>query len=177
MAHRNFWGWFFRRSETSRSGLIDLFCGFSTLFCVLVAVLLSYFARCMEFYELARYAIFPLTGVFIGVSFSGASFALSELQSDNIRKLIFRERKGIEYYVFGYQSAALLLLISVGYCALGAMKIFSFVPFNWQHLLTFVLFFLLGMSVVQCWKVINFCVSLAHLQFLVWKRGKEKSRC
>lgn len=176
MTNQKFWNWFFRRSEASRSGLIDLFWSPSTLFCVLVAALLSYFAQYMEFYELARYSVFPLTGVFIGVSFTGASFALSKLQSDNIRKLIFREKKGIEYYVFGYQSAVLLLLISVVYCALGAMKIFSFVPCDWQHLLTFALFLLLGMSVVQCWKVVNFCVSLAHLQFLVGKREKEKGR-
>lgn len=165
MTYRRFWTWFFRGSEKSKPGLIDLFWSISTMFCVLAAATLSYFAQRMEFYELARYAIFPLTGVFIGVSFAGASFAFSKLQSDSVRELISRDKKGIEYYVFGYQSAVLLLLISVVYCALGAMEIFSFV-----------LFFLLGMSIVQCWRVINLCASLAHLQFLVWQQKRKKRR-
>lgn len=176
MTHQRFWGWFFRGSEKSKSGLIDLLWSISTMFCVLTAAMLSYVARHMEFYELARAAIFPLTGIFIGVSFTGASFALSKLQSDSIRELISRDKGEIEYFVFGFQSAVLLLLISVVYCALGVMGIFSSAPCAWQYSLTFALFFLLGMSVVQCWKVVNFCVSLAHLQFLVWWRERKKGR-
>ena len=177
MKHLRFWRWFFRGANDSRSGLFDIVVGWANLWCALAAACLAYFMRDSDPRELAEIVMIPLVASIIGVAFSGSVSCLSIIQtSKSIRGLILRSEKGIEYYVFGFQSAMLILLSVIVYCVLVQMGVFASAWHYADDFVRFFLFLFLGVAIVQFWRIVNFSAVLTHVQFLLWMHKNEKKK-
>ena len=172
-----FWIWFFRGANASRSGIFHIIVSWANLWCALAAACLGYLTRDSDPQKLAEIATFPLVASTIGVAFSGSVFCLSNMHTNkSIRMLILRGKKGIEYYVFSFQSAMLILLSIIVYCILVRMGVFTSALCFADDFVRFFLFFLLGVAIVQFWRIVNFSAALTHLQFLLWMHKNEKKK-
>ena len=177
MKPTTFWIWFFRGATASRSGLFDIVVSWANLWCALAAACLAYFTRDSDPRELAEIVMIPLVASIIGVAFSGSVSCLSIIQTrKSIRWLILHSGKRIEYYVFGFQSAMLILLGVIVYCVLVRMGIFASAWHCADDFVRFFLFFFLGVAIVQLWRIVNFSAALTHWEFLLWLNKNEKKK-
>ena len=162
-----FWSWYFCGNDVSRSGLAEDFLSVSTLICFILAIVLACFASTTNTSELAKIMVQSMIGIFIGVSFTGSAFALTLISSDEIQELIDNsEENNIEKYIFGIQSASLLLLLSIFILTVIAADFF---PNSFQYatiFYLFLIFFVFFRGLLECWELINFSIELIYLKIM-----------
>ena len=103
--------------------------------------------------------LLPIAGIFIGLSFAWGGNAQALLQTKEISRLSKYRQGGFVEYVFTYQAAVLLILISLCSWALAGLGIFDRIWPTLGHGLAYksvagVLFFLASMTVRECWHVV-----------------------
>lgn len=103
--------------------------------------------------------LLPLAGIFIGLSFAWGGNAQALLQTKEISKLSKFRKGGFEEYLYSYQAAILLILVSLSLWAIAGLGIFDSV---WPtpclrteyRLVSGILFFFASMTLRECWHVV-----------------------
>lgn len=109
--------------------------------------------------QAAQTVLLPLAGVFVGMSFAWVGNIQGILQSDEAEKLYASHRGGAENYVYTFQSAILAILIAIGTWAMAGLGIFDQACY-WNcsaaayDVLKTSLFFILSLSIRECWNVV-----------------------
>lgn len=104
-------------------------------------------------YEAAQLFLFPLAGIFIGLSFAWAGNAQALLMEKEIEWLADFHPDGIHTYVYTFQLAILVILVTLVIWGLAALRIFEVIQ---QHnfVVEVVLYFLASLTVRECWHVV-----------------------
>jgi hypothetical protein len=116
----NFWKWFFKgnfelgtepRGGKSKPGIysyLDKWLAFHLLVGIILMVLVP-----IRVNEAATSILLPLAGIFIGLTFAWGGNAVSLMQSEEINKIADYQNGGLQVYAFKFQSAILILLITM----------------------------------------------------------------
>ncbi len=105
--------------------------------------------------EAARTMMLPLAGIFIGLSFAWAGNAQALLQSDEIEKMAEQHEDGIENYIYTFQTAILVILISLIGWGLAGLEAFDFAPHsNTAVYIAFALYLISSIALRECWHVV-----------------------
>lgn len=107
----------------------------------------------------AQTVLLPLAGVFVGMSFAWVGNIQGILQSDQAERLYSVHPEGAENYVYTFQSAILVILVTLGAWAAAGLGVFD--HYCWWRCsampylaLKFWLFFLVSLAVRECWHVV-----------------------
>lgn len=147
-----YWTWLFKGLR-GKPGIAKFWNGWFFLHIAIAAVLTIWIS--MPLAEVARTMMLPLAGIFIGLSFAWAGNAQALLQSDEIEKMVEQHEDGIENYIYTFQTAILVILISLIGWGLAGLEAFDFSPHsNATHLITFALYLTSSIALRECWHVV-----------------------
>lgn len=110
MAHVSFWKWFRKGSGRSAGAtrLLSLWLVFD-----ITLALSSPFWTPSQTLELAKGVLLPLSGVFVGLAVSWSATAYVLINSEEISRLAEQNEAGLENYVYPFQLAILILLVTI----------------------------------------------------------------
>lgn len=170
-----FWHWFFR-GVGEGAGVLRFWDRWLFLH-VFVGAFLA-IALPVTLTKAATALLLPVAGIFIGLSFAWGGNAQALLQTSEIEDVSAFRAGGYEEYVFAFQAAILLILITLGMWALAGLAIFDCVWPTKDHsemyaAISFMLFFLSSMTLRECWHVVLGAQSLLIMRFKI-KQSKEK---
>ncbi len=167
----SYWEWLFRGSG-GRPGyrrILDKW----LLLHIPVGIVLSFLIS-IDLQACANTVLLPLAGILIGLSFAWAGNANALLQTEEIEKLSEYHKGGFTEYVFLYQTAILMILVTLvlwGFAGLGVYdKTWPTTcnPKTYFALET-LLFTLCSFAMRECWQV----VSGAHWMLRIRKEIKD----
>lgn len=103
--------------------------------------------------------LLPLAGIFIGLSFAWGGNAQSLIQTNEIQKLSRKRKGGIQEYLYVYQLAVLLILVSLSCWAIAGLGTFDQVwpirQLSWEYKsIATGLFTLASITIRECWHVV-----------------------
>ena len=106
--------------------------------------------------EASRSILLPLTGLLVGVSFSWVGNALTLLRSSEIENLSEYRPDGLSSYVYIFQLAVLVMLVTVVLWALAGLGLFDLTcSFRREEfILESSLYFFAGLSLREAWHVV-----------------------
>lgn len=116
--------------------------------------------------------LLPIAGVFVGLTFAWGGNAQALLQSDELSRLSSFRDGGYEEYLYTYQSAVLLILITLCCWAVAGLGILdrvwptSALILQYKMLAGF-LFFLSSITVRECWQVVMGSQAMLLARFLI----------
>lgn len=142
-----FWTWFFFGLQ-STSGLARLFDRWLPLH-AFVGLSLAFLVQ-KPLADIATTFLLPLAGILVGLSFAWAGNAQAILQTDELEKLSKRLPDGIETYLYVFQEAILLILVTMTLWGLAALGLFCAL----ETLAKIILFFLASLTLRECWHVV-----------------------
>lgn len=148
----SYWKWLFRglNDKPGIHSFLDRWLPFH----IIVGVVLAFWVD-IPLHESARALVFPLAGIFVGLSFAWAGNAQALLQTDEIEKLFPFTPDGIESYIYAFQTAILLILIVLVSWGLAGLKVFDFCGnIILILIIEFFLFFLSSLAIRECWQVV-----------------------
>lgn len=177
----NFWKWFFKgnfefgseiKGVKSRPGIysyLDVWLIFHIVVGVILMVLVP-----IQVHEAATSILLPLAGIFIGLTFAWGGNAVSLMQSEEMNKIADHQDGGLQVYAFKFQSAILILLITMVIWGLAGLKVFEslYKENTINPLYSFVeffLYFLMSLTIRDCWHVVMGAQSMVLLQRSVKK--------
>ncbi len=177
----NFWKWFFKGScelgsevqgVKSRPGIFSYLDGW-LIFHIAVGFVLMVLVP-IQINEAATSILLPLAGIFIGLTFAWGGNAVSLMQSEEMNKIADYQDGGLQVYAFKFQSAILVLLITMVIWGLAGLKVFeSLYKENSINILyslvEFILYFLMSLTIRDCWHVVMGAQSMVLLQRSVKK--------
>jgi hypothetical protein len=152
----SFWGWLFRGSGAG-PGIRRFFdrwlvghLGMGAALAWLVPVSIS---------EAANVVLLPLAGILIGLTFAWAGNAQALLQAAEIEDLAEMRKGGFPEYVFTFQMAVFVLLVTLVAWGLGGLGVFDQVCLwacpTWAYDATKgALFALSSAALRECWQVV-----------------------
>lgn len=143
-----FWKWFFLGLQ-SRSGLARLLFNRWTLVHITLGVTLAW-AIDKPLSDIATGFLLPLASILVGLSFAWAGNAQALLQTDEVEKIAPHVSDGIETYLYSFQAAILVILITMTLWGLAAVGIFTPIALPAEMFL----FFLASLAVRECWHVV-----------------------
>jgi hypothetical protein len=122
--------------------------------------------------------LLPIAGVFIGLTFAWGGNAQALLQSDELSRLSSYRKGGYEEYLYTYQSAVLLILITLCCWALAGLGIFDKVwPIHTHSIqyktLSGALFLLSSITIRECWQVVMGSQAMLLARFTIRKHDKS----
>lgn len=170
-----FWRWFFR--GTGEGPGVLRFWDRWLLPHALIGVFLAV-ALPITLKEAATALLLPVAGIFIGLSFAWGGNAQALLQTSEIENASNFRAGGYEEYVFTFQAAILLILITLGMWAIAGLAIFDDVwptkeNYRVYGTIASILFFLSSMTLRECWHVVLGAQSLLIMRFKI-KQSKKK---
>lgn len=170
----SFWRWFFIGSGAG-PGIRRLFDLWLTVH-IAVGTTLSLLVP-ISLEVSANGLLLPLAGIFIGLSFAWGGNAQALIQTSEILQLASRRQGGFFEYLFAYQLAILLILISLTCWAIAGLGIFDQVwPVDrksWQYkILSAGLFSLASLTLRECWHVVVGAQAMLAIRLAL----KEKQR-
>lgn len=152
----SFWHWFFVGSGAGPGfrRLFDLW----LVVHLAVGITLSLLVP-ISLESAANGLLLPLAGIFIGLSFAWGGNAQALIQTNEIMQLAGKRKGGFLEYLYTYQLAILLILVSLTCWALAGLGIFDQVwPLEQQSceykVLSAVLFSLASITLRECWHVV-----------------------
>ncbi|MEL5849210.1 MAG: hypothetical protein U7M05_07570 [Candidatus Igneacidithiobacillus chanchocoensis] len=172
----SYWKWFFYGSGDG-PGLRRFF-DLWILLHLGVGALFAYFLP-ITLEKSGASLILPLSGIFIGLSFAWGGNALALLQTSEIIELTTHRRGGYVEYLYTYQSAILLILISLCLWGVAGLGIFDKV---WPICRTgiayksivLILFAVSSMSLRECWHVVLGAQYMLLIRVMVQKKINKK---
>ena len=168
----SYWKWLFR-GLNDKPGIYS-FLNRWLLFHVIVGVVLAFLVY-IPLHESARALVFPLGGIFIGLSFAWAGNAQALLQTDEIEQLFPFTPDGIVTYIYEFQTAILCILIALVSWGLAGLKVFDFCGNSILILIIeFFLFFLSSLAIRECWHVVLGSQTLVLIRSKVREEQKNK---
>lgn len=172
----NYWRWFIKGSG-GRPGYKRLL-NWWIFNHIAVGLALSEFVPvCLE--QAATAVLIPLSGVYVGLAFAWAVNSQSLMQSDEIQILAEHKEGGFLDYIFTYQTAILVMLITLILWGLSGLKIFDeYWPFrdnrNFYFAIKVILFTLSSLTLRECWHVVMGTHWMLIMQQEI-KRRRERS--
>lgn len=147
----SFWYWFFKYG-------LKKFLNWWLVLHLVIATSLSFFIR-IKIDEASILVIVPLAGILIGLSFAWVGNAMALLESEEVKKVIQQHEVGLKDYIFTYQLAILLILTSIISWALVGLKIqahpyLAYIPTWLKHTFKIYLFFMVSISIRECWQIV-----------------------
>ncbi len=168
----SYWKWLFI-GLNDKPG-IYIFLNRWLLLHAIVGVVLAFWVD-IPLHESARALVFPLAGIFIGLSFAWAGNAQALLQTKEIEELFPFIIDGIETYIYTFQTAILFILIALVSWGLAGLKVFDFCGNVILILIIeFFLFFLSSLAIRECWHVILGSQMLILIRSKVRQEQKEQ---
>ena len=167
----SYWKWLFKGSG-GRPGLQRLLNRWLLLH-IPVGVGLGLFVS-LDLQSCANSVLIPLAGVLIGLSFAWAGNANALLQTEEIEKLSEYHKGGFVEYVFIYQTAILMILVTIVLWGLAGLGVYDKTwptTYNQKTYFTVktLLFTLCSFAIRECWQV----VSGAHWMLRIRKEIKD----
>lgn len=154
---KTFWSWFWKGTGHSKSGIRILIS-----WRLIVHVLVSFFLLALmavDPFTFAGQALFPAASILVSMAVAWTSRASTILQDSEFRNSIIRETNPLEAYVYGYQLSLLIIIGMVVYVAIMASGGLDIIILSREFSVAisgFWLYFLLSLSIAQCWQVIDF---------------------
>lgn len=108
--------------------------------------------------DAARFVGLPLISIFVGVSLVWVGVAQALLQEKEIEKLSEYHPDGMETYVYTFQLAVLIILVTLSAWGLAALGVFSFLdsPCGCNSFwIESALYFLACVTLHECWNVVK----------------------
>ena len=164
----NFWRWLMWGHEGA-SGFRLLFWSPWTLVHLAIGFGLAELVD-LPMHKAAQIFLLPLAGIFIGLSFAWAGNAQALLMEKEIELLADFHPDGIHTYVYTFQLAILVILVTLvawGLAALKVLEIFQEVLYVMEALL----YFLASLTVRECWHVV-----LGSQLLILARRGVRRRR-
>lgn len=125
---------------------------------LIIAGLLTFGLRVTGF-EFAQKALFPAASILAGMAFAWTARASTILNNTDFRNRIISEKNPLSDYVYGFQMSIMLLFLCVIYIAImasGGFNFFIFSPYVSSVLSSLFMYFLISLTIRECWGVINF---------------------
>ncbi|WP_242097823.1 hypothetical protein [Sphingomonas sp. CROZ-RG-20F-R02-07] len=117
----------------------------------------------------AQKALFPACSILIGLSMAWTTRASTMLQIKELREKLFTDERPTEDYIYGFQLAILVVIVMISYVAImagGGVKI-SFLGDRWDAWMAgFWMYFLISLTLRECWGVINATNMLSMLEYM-----------
>lgn len=108
-------------------------------------------------HEAAQTFLLPLAGIFIGLSFAWVGNAQALLQESEIERIAQHHPDGIQTYIYTFQLAILIILITLVAWGLAGLKVFNFDVCD-SSTFSFVvgsfLYFLASLTLRECWHIV-----------------------
>lgn len=151
-----FWKWFFL-GTSGKPGFFKFFDRWLFLH-IIVGFLLAWLVP-SSLSQAANTVLLPLVAIFIGLSFAWGGNAQALLQTEEIDKITDYHPGGFEEYVYTYQTAILVILITVSVWGLAGLDLFDKIwptcsrP-TFYFGIVFLLFFLTSLTLRECWHVV-----------------------
>lgn len=106
-------------------------------------------------HEAAQTFLLPLAGIFVGLSFAWAGNAQALLQESEIEEIAARHPDGLSSYVYTFQLAILIILLTLVAWGLAGLKVFDFCTNRVISLfIEAFLYFLASLTLRECWHVV-----------------------
>jgi hypothetical protein len=180
----NYWKWLFKgktddEGKDNKSGL-RRFLDRWLVFHIFFAVVLSYVVP-ISLKDAANTVLLPLAGIFIGLSFAWGGNAQALLQTEEIRDFTEHHPGGFQEYVFVYQTAILLILITLILWGFAGFDIFDqYWPTTCRKLpykiICALLFGFASLTVRECWHVVMGAQNLLLIRHRIIKKRKDKNK-
>lgn len=152
----NYWRWFFRGSggKPGYRRLVDLW----LIVHFTIGITLALLVR-VDIQTAANTVLLPLAGILVGLSFAWAGNAHGLLQSSEIEELSRHHEGGFLEYVFVYQTAILVILVTMVFWGLTGLRVFDVqLPGGWGKTGAFVLktalFACSSLTLRECWHAV-----------------------
>lgn len=162
----SFWRWLFIGSQGGPRGvynIVNRFMFFHVLVGVAAALLIN-----NDPFTFAQKALFPAASILIGMSLAWTTRASTILQSKELRERLFDRERSAEDYIYGFQLAILIIISMVGFTAImagGGTRLHVLgEPYD-VIVSAFWLYFLMSLSLRECWGVVNFTNMLSMLDY------------
>lgn len=108
-------------------------------------------------HKAAQTTLLPLVAIFVGLSFAWVGSAQALLQKGTIEKLAEHHPDGIQTYLYTFQLALLVILVTLVVGGLTGLEIFNYSPWNQKQVQFFIeslLYFLISLTLRECWHVV-----------------------
>lgn len=165
-----FWAWF-NRGTGGKPGyrrLINCWLFFHTAIGAILAKLIE-----TPLDQAANTVLLPIAGLLIGLSFAWGGNAQALLQSSEIQQLAQNNPGGFEDYVYTFQTAILLILLTVILWAFAGLGLFSKLMGVWGTGIKGALCFFASMTVRECWHVVMGAQWMLLAQYRIKSAGKN----
>ena len=149
-----FWKWLFLGLKDKPG--ISNFLNWILLLHIGVGLFLATFID-VSLYEAAKTVLLPLAGIFIGLSFAWAGNAQAMLKESEIERFADFHRDGIRTYVYTFQLAILVILLTLIAWGLAGLKFFELPVFSnscVKYGIEAMLYFLASLTMRECWHVV-----------------------
>lgn len=152
----NYWNWFFAGSGglPGYRRLINRWLLVHAAVGALIALLVN-----VDLPTAANTVLLPLAGIFVGLAFAWAGNAMALMQSREIERLADEYKGGFADYVYIYQTAILVILVTMVLWGLAGMKAFELpqderiTPYA-TYCVKAAFFGLSSMALRECWHVV-----------------------
>ncbi|WP_156930276.1 hypothetical protein [Sphingomonas jaspsi] len=161
-----FWKWLFRGGDNSPAGVRNIV-NPSLLFHAVVGLIATTSINA-DPYEFAGKALFPAASILVGLSLAWTTRASTALQNRELREKLITDFRPAEDYVYGYQLAILSIICMVIYVCIMSAGGLNIRIFNnhWDGKLSgFWMYFIISISLRECWGVVNFTNMLTLLDY------------
>lgn len=111
----------------------------------------------VSLHDAAQTFLLPLAGIFIGLSFAWVGNAQALLQESEIEKIADYHPDGIRTYVYTFQLAILVILLTLVAWGLAGLKVFSLPIFSSacaKYCVEAGLYFMASLTLRECWHVV-----------------------
>lgn len=128
--------------------------------------------------EAATKLLLPVAGILVGLSLAWGGNASALLQSVEVEAVAQYREGGFAEYVYTFQAAILLILVTVVVWAVAGLGIFDKVwpacTNSWEYkIIVAVLFLLSSLTLRECWHVVLAVQSLLLMRFEIRRRRKN----
>jgi hypothetical protein len=150
----DYWRWFLKGSG-GKTGYKRLLLNWWTIVHIVFGLILTFLVKA-DVKTAANSVLLPLAGIFIGLCFAWAGNAQALMQSDEIEKLSRHHEGGFVEYVFVYQTAILVVLVTLVLWGLAGLGVFESLCScaGGSFVVKIVLFFLSSITLRECWHVV-----------------------
>lgn len=169
-----YWKWFFFGIDASKSGLLSLFDRWIFLHLIIAVALMALIETSIK--NAASTVLLPLASIFIGLSFAWAGNAQALMQTDEITELSDYLQGGLPIYAYKFQTAILVILITLSAWGLGGLGVFEntiFLNTKIQNSIEITLYFLASFTLRECWHVVLGSQVMLIMRYNI-KRNKKQ---
>jgi hypothetical protein len=171
-----FWSWLFKGSGNGAG--LKRFLDRWILLHITVGLALAFLTP-IPLKEAAVTLLLPVAGIFIGLSFAWGGNAQALPQSTEIENMSSFRDGGYVEYVYTFQAAILLILVTLVLWAIAGLGVFDM---TWPtcsnryvyFLISFFLFFFSSLTLRECWHVVLGAQSMLLARFQIRKSSNDR---